>query len=127
MGLFVVDLDEFRRTNTGDGLRGIYNQLSRDPNSLANLDQDLPNFAQHQVPIHSLPDDWLWCETWCSQEAKLTAKTIDLCQNPLTKEPKIVMAKRVIPEWQGFHDKVQAFQDSVASELLVEGTQKSEL
>ena len=33
----------------------VYAQLSQDPNSLANLDQDLPNYAQHQVPIHSLP------------------------------------------------------------------------
>merc|ERR1712192_29476 len=109
--LFVVDLDEFRRTSTGDQLRGIYNQLSRDPNSLANLDQDLPNFAQHQVPIHSLPDSWLWCETWCSQESKAVAKTIDLCQNPLTKEPKIVMARRIISEWQIYHDRVQSLQD----------------
>lgn len=29
--------------------------LSRDPNSLANLDQDLPNYLQHNVRIHSLP------------------------------------------------------------------------
>ncbi|CAE7397444.1 ggtA [Symbiodinium necroappetens] len=46
------------------------------------------------------PTEWLWCETWCSQESKKSAKTIDLCQNPLTKEPKIVMAKRIISEWQ---------------------------
>ncbi|CAE6970800.1 ggtA [Symbiodinium sp. CCMP2592] len=98
--LFVVDLMEFRRTSIGETLRGVYNQLSRDPNSLANLDQDLPNFAQHQVPIFTLPTEWLWCETWCSQESKQSAKTIDLCQNPLTKEPKIVMAKRIISEWQ---------------------------
>lgn len=116
--LFVVDLVEFRRTAIGDALRSIYNQLSRDPNSLANLDQDLPNFAQHQIPIFSLPQEWLWCETWCSQESKPQAKTIDLCQNPLTKEPKIVMAKRIISEWQGFHDEVLHLQRSVA--LLTE-------
>ncbi|CAL1129433.1 unnamed protein product, partial [Cladocopium goreaui] len=109
--LFVVDLVEFRRTSTGETLRGVYNQLSRDPNSLANLDQDLPNFAQHQVPIFTLPSEWLWCETWCSQESKDFAKTIDLCQNPLTKEPKIVMAKRIISEWQTFHNEVQALQE----------------
>jgi hypothetical protein len=54
----------------GDTLRAIYDQLSRDPNSLANLDQDLPNYAQHQVPIFSLPQEWLWCETWCSDKSK---------------------------------------------------------
>eukprot|EP00929_Paragymnodinium_shiwhaense_P073736 TRINITY_DN37670_c1_g1_i1.p1 TRINITY_DN37670_c1_g1~~TRINITY_DN37670_c1_g1_i1.p1 ORF type:complete len:1741 (+),score=483.89 TRINITY_DN37670_c1_g1_i1:87-5309(+) len=111
--LFVVDLKEFRRRGMGDALRGIYNQLSQDPNSLANLDQDLPNFAQHQIGIHSLPQEWLWCETWCSQETKTKAKTIDLCQNPLTKEPKIVMAKRIISEWQTYHDEVARFQEEL--------------
>lgn len=56
--LYVVDLERFRRRNVGDTLRAIYQQLSADPNSLANLDQDLPNYAQHQVPIFSLPQEW---------------------------------------------------------------------
>lgn len=94
--LYVVDLDRFRRYGVGDILRSIYDQLARDPNSLANLDQDLPNFAQHQVPIYSLPQEWLWCETWCSDSSKSKAKTIDLCNNPLHKEPKLDMARRVI-------------------------------
>jgi hypothetical protein len=74
-------------------------QLSRDPNSLANLDQDLPNYAQHSVPIFSLPQEWLWCETWCSNDTKKAAKTIDLCNNPMTKEPKLDQAKRIVSEW----------------------------
>eukprot|EP01039_Chlorochromonas_danica_P011330 gene11330-12645_t len=94
--LYVVDLDRFRRYGVGDILRSIYDQLARDPNSLANLDQDLPNFAQHQVPIYSLPQEWLWCETWCSDSSKSQAKTIDLCNNPLHKEPKLDMARRVV-------------------------------
>ena len=57
--------------------------LSQDPNSLSNLDQDLPNNMIHQVPIKSLPQEWLWCETWCSQESKAKAKTIDLVQEIL--------------------------------------------
>ena len=32
----------------------------------------------HQVQIKSLPQEWLWCETWCSDESKATAKTIDM-------------------------------------------------
>ena len=44
-----------RQMAAGDHLRILYEQLSKDPNSLANLDQDLPNYAQHQVPIFSLP------------------------------------------------------------------------
>jgi hypothetical protein len=94
--LYVVDLETFRRKLVGDQLRAIYQQLSADPNSLSNLDQDLPNYAQHQVPIFSLPQEWLWCESWCSDETKATAKTIDLCNNPMHKEPKVSMAKRVI-------------------------------
>lgn len=94
--LYVVDLHLFRRTLVGDKLRQTYQQLSADPNSLANLDQDLPNFAQHDVPIHSLPQEWLWCETWCSDETKVDAKTIDLCNNPDHKENKVSMAKRII-------------------------------
>lgn len=56
-----------------------------------------------------------WCETWCSLETKPQAKTIDLCQNPLTKEPKIVMAKRIIAEWQDYHDEVARFSGEVVT------------
>lgn len=31
-----------------------------------------------QVRIHSLPQEWLWCETWCDDASKAKAKTIDL-------------------------------------------------
>ena len=94
--LYVVDLAKFRKDLVGDNLRATYQQLSADPSSLANLDQDLPNYAQHQVPIFSLPQEWLWCESWCSDDTKASAKTIDLCNNPLHKEPKLNMAKRII-------------------------------
>ncbi|KAL3756674.1 hypothetical protein ACHAWU_002577 [Discostella pseudostelligera] len=94
--LYVVDLERFRRELVGDKLRSIYQNLSADPNSLANLDQDLPNYAQHDVRIFSLPQKWLWCESWCSDETKAEAMTIDLCNNPEHKEPKISMAKRII-------------------------------
>merc|ERR1711862_368332 len=70
--LYVVDLDNFRNNAVGDILRGMYSSLSQDPNSLANLDQDLPNFTQNNIPIYSLDKSWLWCETWCSDEDKET-------------------------------------------------------
>lgn len=73
-----MDLVRFRQLAAGDRLRAQYQQLSADPNSLANLDQDLPNNMQHIVPIYSLPQEWLWCETWCSDESLKKAKTIDL-------------------------------------------------
>lgn len=94
--LYVVDLDRFRRELVGDQLRAVYQQLTADPNNLSNLDQDLPNYVQHSIKIFSLPQEWLWCESWCSEETKATAKTIDLCNNPLHKESKISMAKRII-------------------------------
>lgn len=92
----MVDLRTFRDHAVGDRLRAIYHQLSAEPGSLSNLDQDLPNYAQHDIPIHSLPQEWLWCESWCSDESKRQSKTIDLCNNPLHKEPKLDMARRVI-------------------------------
>lgn len=76
--LYVVDLKRFRRIAAGDRLRGQYQALSQDPNSLSNLDQDLPNNMIHQVAIKSLPQEWLWCETWCDDDSKQKAKTIDL-------------------------------------------------
>lgn len=63
---------------------------------------------QPQVPIKSLPQEWLWCETWCSADDKPKAKTIDLCNNPMTKEPKLSAAMRILPEWKGYDDEIKA-------------------
>jgi len=103
--LYVVDLGRFRRMRAGDTLRSVYDNLSADPNSLANLDQDLPNYTQHTVPIFSLPQEWLWCETWCSMETLKDAKTIDLCNNPLTKKPKLDVARELLPEWTVYDER----------------------
>lgn len=115
--LYVVDLARFRRTAAGDQLRVIYEQLSKDPNSLANLDQDLPNYAQHQVPIFSLPQQWLWCESWCGNQTKSAAKTIDLCNNPMTKEPKLKGAARIVKEWPSLDAEVRGYTDAVEERL----------
>ncbi|KAH6643992.1 UDP-glucose:glycoprotein glucosyltransferas-like protein [Boeremia exigua] len=104
--LYVVDLNRFRKMAAGDRLRQQYHSLSADPNSLSNLDQDLPNNMQFNLPIHSLPQEWLWCETWCADADLATAKTIDLCNNPQTKEPKLDRAKRQIPEWTVYDDEI---------------------
>ncbi|KAJ3497246.1 hypothetical protein NLG97_g2045 [Lecanicillium saksenae] len=106
--LYVVDLRRFREIAAGDRLRQQYQALSADPNSLANLDQDLPNHMQFQLPIHSLPQEWLWCETWCSDESQSVARTIDLCNNPETKEPKLDRARRQVPEWTEYDDEIAA-------------------
>ena len=88
--LFVVDLDAY--VEFADHIRKYYGMLAGDPGSLSNLDQDLPNSLQFEVPIFSLDKSWLWCESWCALSVKEKAKTIDLCQNPLTKEHKLDMA-----------------------------------
>lgn len=106
--LYVVDLRRFRQLAAGDRLRQQYHQLSSDPNSLSNLDQDLPNHMQFVIPIHSLPQEWLWCETWCSDESLKEARTIDLCNNPQTKEPKLDRARRQVPEWTVYDDEIAA-------------------
>lgn len=109
--LFVVDLKRFRELAAGDILRSHYQQLATDPKSLSNLDQDLPNNLQDIVKIHSLPQNWLWCETWCSDETLKDARTIDLCNNPLTKEPKLDRAKRQIPEWKDYDGEIEKLLD----------------
>eukprot|EP00698_Gefionella_okellyi_P017280 TRINITY_DN5036_c0_g1_i2.p1 TRINITY_DN5036_c0_g1~~TRINITY_DN5036_c0_g1_i2.p1 ORF type:complete len:1093 (+),score=245.80 TRINITY_DN5036_c0_g1_i2:1175-4453(+) len=114
--LFVVDLHRFRQLGAGDQFRMVYENLVRDPNSLSNLDQDLPNYAQHMVPIFSLPQEWLWCETWCDDVSKQRAKTIDLCNNPLTKRPKLDAARAVIVEWPLLDQEVKALEAEIAQQ-----------
>jgi hypothetical protein len=53
--------------------------------------------------------EWLWCETWCGNATKRYAKTIDLCNNPLTKEPKLDSARRIVAEWPALDVEVAAF------------------
>lgn len=116
--LYVVDLKRFRRIAAGDRLRGQYQALSQDPNSLSNLDQDLPNNMIHQVAIKSLPQEWLWCETWCDDASKKKAKTIDLCNNPMTKEAKLTAAMRILPEWKGYDEDIRKLQQKIDSGVL---------
>ncbi|KAI4906206.1 hypothetical protein J4E90_010789 [Alternaria incomplexa] len=114
--LYVVDLTRFRQLAAGDRLRQQYHALSADPNSLSNLDQDLPNNMQFNLPIHSLPQEWLWCETWCSDEDLHKAKTIDLCNNPQTKEPKLERARRQVPEWNVYDGEIAGLARRVKGE-----------
>ena len=82
--------------------------------------QDLPNYAQHTVPIFSLPQEWLWCESWCGNATKARAKTIDLCNNPMTKEPKLQGAKRIVPEWVDFDAEARHFTARILGENVEE-------
>ncbi|ODM98686.1 UDP-glucose:glycoprotein glucosyltransferase [Orchesella cincta] len=124
--LYVVDLVRFRRVAAGDRLRGQYQALSQDPNSLSNLDQDLPNNMIYQVGIKSLPQEWLWCETWCNEESKSKAKTIDLCNNPQTKEPKLEAAQRIVPEWKDYDRELREFIVKVQTKTAGQTSEDSE-
>jgi UDP-glucose:glycoprotein glucosyltransferase len=70
-----------------------------------------------QVPIFSLPQEWLWCETWCSMDTKSSAKTIDMCNNPQTKTPKLENAKRIASgdlfptSWVEFDERVKGLEE----------------
>lgn len=59
--------------------------------------------------------EWLWCETWCGNSTKHYAKTIDLCNNPLTKEPKLQGARRIVSEWPGLDEEARSFTAQVAA------------
>ena len=49
------------------------------------------------------------CETWCGNTSKPRAKTIDLCNNPLTKEPKLEQARRIGGErWIDIDARIEA-------------------
>lgn len=119
--LFMVDLSRFRALGAGDSYRTTYSTLSRDPNSLSNLDQDLPNYLQSTVPIFSLPEEWLWCESWCSAGSRGRAKTIDLCNNPLTKMPKLDNAKMIFPDWEDLDNVLEAVAGNVTDAAAQRG------
>ena len=57
--------------------------------------------------------EWLWCETWCGNATKEYAKTIDLCNNPLTKEPKLQGARRIVAEWPALDEEARTFTSQV--------------
>ena len=83
--------------------------MGPDANSLQNLDQDLPNYLnggdRRSVALASLPQEWLYCESWCNSNAKAKAKAFDMCQNPATKEYKLDVARRVAdPLWSALDD-----------------------
>jgi len=67
------------------------------------------------VPIYSLPQEWLWCSAWCTMDSLAQAKTIDLCNNPLTKTPKLEVAKQLLPEWTGLDQRAKELEIKFAA------------
>ncbi len=45
----------------------------------------------------------------CGAETRPQAKTIDLCNNPKTKEPKLASARRIVAEWPHLNDEANEF------------------
>ncbi|KAG8781567.1 hypothetical protein FRC16_002834 [Serendipita sp. 398] len=112
MGDDNADMEGFRFWKTGywkDYLKGRPYHIS------ALYVIDLVKFRQLAAGF-SLDKNWLWCETWCSKDRLDQAKTIDLCQNPLTKEPKLSRARQ-IPEWSKYDGEIAGF----ARRLVKEG------
>ena len=81
----------------------------------------------HQVPIKSLPQEWLWCETWCDDASKRKAKTIDLCNNPQTKEAKLDAAVRIVAEWNDYDTEIKTIQEKLARNRTEQQHDPSEL
>ncbi|CAA2989444.1 UDP-glucose:glyco glucosyltransferase isoform X2 [Olea europaea subsp. europaea] len=71
--------------------------------------------SPHMVDT-SLPQEWLWCESWCGNATKLKAKMIDLCNNPMTKEPKLQGAKRIVAEWPDLDLEARQFTAKILGE-----------
>ena len=68
-----------------------------------------PLSLSQKLEICLLSQEWLWCETWCGNATKEYAKTIDLCNNPLTKEPKLQGARRIVSEWPALDEEARSF------------------
>lgn len=114
--LFVVDLERFRTRGHGNIYRDLYDVMARYPNDNLILHQDLVNLLQIDVPIFTLDDSWLWCETWCSTSSRKAAKIIDVCANPLTNISKVENARLIHPDWDNIQkeldDLFQGFQNN---------------
>lgn len=68
--------------------------------------QDLPNYAQHTVPIFSLPTEWLWCETWCGNATKPQVNS----QGSFAQGGGQAVCRRAVSqhEWPGWLAKTSA-------------------
>ncbi len=49
------------------------------------------------------------------QSSKRSAKSIDLCNNPLTKESKLDAARRIAPEWTDLDEEMHALGEEISS------------
>lgn len=81
-----------RQLAAGDQLRVIYENLSKDPNSLANLDQDLPNYSQHQVRAPP-PTPVQAANEQCGDETILIGPNFHMCKGSILSQQLIARSK----------------------------------
>lgn len=77
------------------------------------------NFCFYAVAIKTLPQEWLYCQTWCSEKDIKDAKVIDLCNNPMTKEAKLTAAQRIVPEWKDYDAEIKNLMIRVENEPMM--------
>lgn len=63
------------------------------------------------------PNPYLIIQNHKQTNKQTQAKTIDLCNNPKTKEPKLQAARRIIAEWPALDDEQAAFTAQFDAEL----------
>lgn len=79
------------------------------------------HFAAHPQALPPPPNPHPSCTTTAlAQPTQLQARTIDLCNNPKTKEPKLQAARRIIKEWPDLDAEQAAFTDSVDARFKAE-------
>jgi len=53
------------------------------------------------------------------------AKSIDLCNNPLTKEPKLSAARRIVTEWTDYDEEMARLGEQIAGMKPNESSSKA--
>lgn len=116
--LFLVDLLRFRTQGHGNIYRDTFNYVINNARNQVGSDQDFVNILQREVPIYTLQEEWLWCETWCSSASKKNAKVIDACVNPLLKMSKIDTARYVHSNWDSIQKELDDLFESLENGTL---------
>ncbi len=73
---------------------------------------------QQRIQIFSLPEEWLYCATWCSDEAFKSSLSVDLCNNPMHKFTKLEVARSLFPEWNDWDKEMTSLRKQIDSHDL---------
>jgi UDP-glucose:glycoprotein glucosyltransferase len=103
---FLVDLPSFKRSSGADWTRLVFHQLVGEMGRQEHADQDVLNVVQDRVPVFSLPQEWLWCDSWCPAEDMQSAKVLSIFPSLDGRPRDFEGAKDLIPEWAALRDNV---------------------